>query len=143
MSRGPSIGYQLKQTQHVLRLKMDEALQSIALTTPQYAVLAHLQQQPGISNARLARDSFVTAQTMHGIIANLEKRKLVQRSCDPNHGRILCTQLTKQGVTVLKKAQILIAQVEKKMTKNMTKKESLFLMTLLFQCQENLCDDIL
>jgi DNA-binding MarR family transcriptional regulator len=57
----------------MLRVHMDDAICCFGITTPQYAVLSQLQSQPGISNSALARASFVTAQTMHGIVCNLEK----------------------------------------------------------------------
>ena len=98
------LGYKLKKTQHALRLHMDEALRSIDLTTPQYAVLAQLELNPGASNAALARSAFITAQTMHGIVSNLEKRGLIQRKNDASHGRILCTELTRYGSEVVAQA---------------------------------------
>ena len=73
------LGYKLKQTQHSLRLRMDEALKTFDLTTPQYAVLAQLELRPGISNAALARSSFITAQTMQDLCdANKVTAKYVQ-----------------------------------------------------------------
>jgi len=54
------LGYQLKRTQHALRLRMDEALHALGLTAPQYAVLSILEEAPRLSNADLARRSFVT-----------------------------------------------------------------------------------
>jgi DNA-binding MarR family transcriptional regulator len=103
------IGYKLKQTQHMLRIHMDETLKPLNLTTPQYSVLAQLELRPGISNAVLARTSFITAQTMHGIVSNLEKNNLVKRKRDPQHGRILCTELTKQGGKVVQQAHKMIS----------------------------------
>lgn len=133
-----SLGYQLKQTQHMLRIRMDEALRPLNLTTPQYAVLSQLQSQPGISNAALARASFVTAQTMHGIVTNLEKNTLVKRKCDPDHGRILCADLTAQGIKALKQAQVIVSQVEAVMTHSMSKKNLTLLEELLLECVKNL-----
>jgi DNA-binding MarR family transcriptional regulator len=57
------IGYLLKRVQAGLRAEMDEALEAKRLTTPQYAVLSALEREPGISNADLARRSFVTPHT--------------------------------------------------------------------------------
>jgi DNA-binding MarR family transcriptional regulator len=133
-----SIGYQLKQTQHALRLHMDEALRTLDLTTPQYAVLAQLELRPGISNATLARASFITAQTMHGIVSNLAKRDLVKRKSDPQHGRILCTELTQQGITVVQQAHELIRTVESKMTSTMDQDTIILLEKLLLECFHNL-----
>lgn len=132
------LGYKLKQTQHSLRLHMDEALRTLDLTTPQYAVLAQLELSPGISNAALARSSFITAQTMHGIVSNLEKRNLVKRKSDPQHGRILCTELTKQGITVVQQAHKIISRVETTMTSSISEDNKTLLTKLLLECFNNL-----
>jgi len=132
------LGYKLKQTQHSLRLRMDESLKELNLTTPQYAVLAQLELRSGISNAALARFSFITAQTMHAIVSNLEKRHLVVRKSDPQHGRILCTELTEQGLKIVQQAHKIIAQVETIMTHTMTEDNRNLLETLLLECFNNL-----
>ena len=64
------LGYMLKRAQHALRMSMDELLEPIGVTVPQYNVLSAVELQPGISNAALARGAFVTAQSMQGIVAN-------------------------------------------------------------------------
>ena len=132
------LGYKLKQTQHALRLHMDEALRTLDLTTPQYAVLAQLELRPGISSATLARSSFITAQTMHGIVSNLEKRNLVKRKSDPQHGRILCTKLTKQGSEVVSQAHKIISKVESAMTSTISTDDKALLEKLLLECFSNL-----
>ena len=132
------LGYKLKQTQHALRLHMDEALRELDLTTPQYAVLAQLELRPGISNADLARSSFITAQTMHGIVSNLEKRSLVERKKDPNHGRILTTRLTDEGLKIVQQAHKIISEVEDIMTFSLAKDNKAFLEKLLIECFNNI-----
>lgn len=132
------IGYKLKQAQHILRTHMDEALRTLNLTTPQYSVLAQLELRPGISNAALARASFITAQTMHGIVSNLEKNNLVTREQSPQHGRILCTELTKQGLKVVQRAHKIISKVEASMTSTMTENTRFLLEKLLIECFNNL-----
>lgn len=132
------LGYKLKQTQHSLRLHMDEALSVLELTTPQYAVLAQLEIKPGISNAALARASFITAQTMHGIVSNLEKRGFVKRASHLIHGRIMCTELTDQGFDAVKKAHKIIEKVESYMTSTMSEENIILLQSLLLECFNNL-----
>ncbi|HEX5657143.1 MAG TPA: MarR family transcriptional regulator [Polyangiales bacterium] len=90
---------------------MDDALRPLGLTTPQYSVLSALELDPGISNAALARAAFVTAQTMQGIVANLERAALLARSEDPGHGRILRGKLTKRGEKTLQDAHRHVADV--------------------------------
>ena len=132
------LGYKLKQTQHSLRLRMDEALRILDLTTPQYAVLAQLELRPGISNADLARSSFITAQTMHGIVSNLEKRELVERNSDTSHGRILCTELTDQGHKIVAQAHHIIRAVEARLLATVSEDHKALLERLLLKCFNNL-----
>jgi len=132
------LGYKLKKTQHALRLHMDEALRSLDLTTPQYAVLAQLELKPGISNAALARSAFITAQTMHGIVSNLEKRGLVHRKSDASHGRILCTELTDQGCKIVEQAHDMIRTVESRTLSSVSQKHKALLEKLLLECFNNL-----
>lgn len=132
------LGYKLKKTQHALRLHMDEALRALDLTTPQYAVLAQLELNPGASNAALARSAFITAQTMHGIVSNLEKRGLIQRKNDVSNGRILCTELTSQGQEVVKQAHDMIRAVEERMLATVSREHKVLLEKLLLECFNNL-----
>ncbi len=132
------LGYKLKKTQHALRLHMDEALRALDLTTPQYAVLAQLELKPGASNAALARSAFITAQTMYGIVANLEKRGLIQRKSDVSHGSILCTELTDQGHKVIAKAHDMIRDIEARMLATVSLEHQALLGKLLLDCFNNL-----
>lgn len=109
------LGYALKQAQHALRTSMDEVLRPLALTTPQYAVLCAVEAQPGLSNARLARAAFVTAQTMQGVLANLERDGLLERRPDPTHGRVRRSELTAHGRTLLARAHVAVRVVEDRM----------------------------
>ena len=132
------LGYLLKRAQHALRTRMDEALHPLALTTPQYSVLSAVELQPGISNAALARTAFVTAQTMQGIVVNLERAGLLQRKPDPDHGRIQRGELTLQGQAVLREAHTVVAKVQGRMTAGLDRSEVEFLSALLARCADHL-----
>jgi DNA-binding MarR family transcriptional regulator len=132
------LGYLLKRAQHALRMSMDELLEPIGLTVPQYNVLSAVQLQPGISNAALARGAFVTAQSMQGIVANLERIGLLRRKPHPTHGRIRQSELTEKGDVVLAKAHKLLIGVEKAMTSGFKKEEIEALRSLLHRCAENM-----
>jgi DNA-binding MarR family transcriptional regulator len=137
-TKGASIGFALKKAQHSLRLSLDEGLRSLGLTVPQYAVLAALADMPGLSGAALARHCFVTPQTMTGIIANLETAVLVERAPDPGHGRIIKTQLTAKGATVLARAHAIVARIEERMVAELDRAEREALTDLLMQCADAL-----
>jgi DNA-binding MarR family transcriptional regulator len=119
-------------------MSMDELLEPIGLTVPQYNVLSAVQLQPGISNAALARGAFVTAQSMQGIVANLERLGLLRRKPHPTHGRIRQSELTEKGDVVLAKAHKLLIGVEEAMTSGFKKEEIEALRSLLHRCGENM-----
>lgn len=106
------IGYLIKQTQHTLRLKIDEALNELNLTLPQYVALSHISVQTGISNAELARRAFVTPQTMHRIVTGLEKHGLLNRKPHPQLERVIQLFLTEEGKRLLSESGKIIAAVE-------------------------------
>jgi len=132
------LGYMLKRAQHALKMSMDELLEPIGLTVPQYNVLSAVQLQPGISNAALARGASVTAQSMQGIVANLERIGLLRRKPHPTHGRIRQSELTKKGDVVLAKAHKLFIGVAEAMTCGFKKEEIEALRSLLHRCTENM-----
>lgn len=109
------LGYALKRAQHALRMNMDHALRPTGLTMAQYAVLCGLEAEPGLSSARLARAAFVTAQTMQGVLSNLERDGVVARAPDPGNGRILRAGLTAKGRRVLEYAHRAVEGVEERM----------------------------
>ena len=125
------LGYLIKQVQQELRKKMDKSLSSMEITTPQYAVLAELQENPGLSNADLARKSFVTPQTMNLIVKNLESRNIVTRSSSKTHGKKLDTSITTIGESILKKANNIVLSIEDEIFGHLSKKEAEMLSNLL------------
>ena len=104
-------GYAIKRAQRALRTRMDEALRPLRLTAPQYAVLAAVELDAGISNASLARAAFVTPQTMQNL-ANLEREDLLARTADPADGRILRAALTGRGRKALAQAHRIVNEIE-------------------------------
>ncbi|GAA4499258.1 MarR family winged helix-turn-helix transcriptional regulator [Gluconacetobacter tumulicola] len=110
-----TIGFALKQAQQALRTRMDTELRQIGLTTPQYAVLAYLKVEPGASNAALARQAFITPQTMQAILVTLEKSGLIKRTPHPEHRRIQTTSLTPSGHCAVEAASAIVADAEKRL----------------------------
>ena len=132
------VGYVLKRAQNGLRTRMDEALRPLGITAPQYAVLSAIELEPGLSNAALARAAFVTAQTMQGIVGNLARDGLLERSSDPVHGRILKTGLTPRGHAVLTHAHAVASSIEQTMVHSLSAPDLAKLSALLLKCADNL-----
>ncbi len=132
------VGYQLKRVQHALRLEMDEALRELGLTTPQYAALSVLGDEPGLSGAELARRCFVTAQTMNQILTKLESAEFVERRPHPEHGRILSARLTKKGAKRVTRAHGVVEVIEERMLDGLGRKKRARLRDALQSCTEAL-----
>jgi DNA-binding MarR family transcriptional regulator len=107
-----TIGFALKQAQQALRTHLDSGLREIGLTTPQYAVLAFLEVEPGASNAALARRAFVTPQTMQAILVALERSGFIERTPHAEHGRVQTTELTASGRGALEAATGIVGDAE-------------------------------
>lgn len=111
-----AVGYVLKQAAVALRSAMDAVLRPLDLTVSQYACLEVLGQRPGLSNAELARATFVTRQAMNGVLRGLQDRGLVTRPTTAAHGRARPTQLTDAGRQQLHAASTAVRAVERRMT---------------------------
>ncbi len=110
-----SVGYQLKRVQHALRAQMDNTLREMGLTTPQYAALNAIEEKPGLSGNKIARQCFVTPQTMNLILTNLESVGLIVRHPHPEYGRILQSYLTPLGESRLQESHQRVYAIEENM----------------------------
>jgi DNA-binding MarR family transcriptional regulator len=128
------VGYELKRVQHDLRLRMDGTLKELDVTTPQYAALSVLAEEPGLSNAALARRSFVTPQTMNQILVRLEAAGLVERRAHPEHGRVLQAYLTGEGEKLRRECAGRVDVVEERMVSGLSENERSNLLGLLRRC---------
>ena len=110
-----AVGYVLKEASVALRNAMDAVLRPLSLTVPQYSCLELLGQRPGLSNAELARGTFVTRQSMNVVLQGLETRGLVTRPATAARGRELPAVLTEKGREHLYAASAAVRGVEKRM----------------------------
>ncbi|MGW7071756.1 MarR family winged helix-turn-helix transcriptional regulator [Streptomyces sp. NPDC054855] len=83
----PSLLYLVKRTELAVRARLEELLKPAGVTALQYTALTVLERRDGISAAQLARDSFVTAQTMADMVRALESRGLIRREPNPANRR--------------------------------------------------------
>ena len=94
---------------------MDEALRPLGLSAPQYLCLELLSRAPGASTSDLAREAFVTRQTMSTLLRALVDRGLAQRAAQAPSGRALPLQLTPKGRSLLKEASRVTVEIERVM----------------------------
>ena len=108
-------GYLIKRAQAALHAQMARALHEHGLTLSQFAVLTALAEEPGLSNAELARRAFITPQSMNENLRELEQRAWVTRSHHPTHGRIRQTELSEQGRAILQDCDATVTAIEQRM----------------------------
>lgn len=128
----------LKQLQSALRAFVDQALEPIDLTMAEAAILAELSVAPRRSNAELARNAFVTPQSMIAILRALEKRNLIVRRADPKGGRAMPAELTEQGAKQLLQFYLAMRNVEERLLGCIPHEEMMHLRDLLERCVDSL-----
>jgi DNA-binding MarR family transcriptional regulator len=103
-------------------------------------VLTALAEEPGLSNAELARRAFVTPQTMNQVLRDLEQRRWVSRRPHPGHGRILQAELTAGGREKLEACHGAADAVEDRMLAALSPAQREQLTTALRLCIESLTE---
>ncbi|GHH58633.1 MarR family winged helix-turn-helix transcriptional regulator [Lentzea cavernae] len=135
-----AVGYVLKEAASALRGAMDAALRPLGLTVPQYSCLELLGQRPGLSNADLARGTFVTRQSMNVVLQGLEARGLVTRPAEAPQGRQLPAELTAAGYDHLRAASRAVQAVQVRMVAGLSAARQQELLETLTACARNLTE---
>lgn len=120
----PSLLYLVKRAELVVRARLDEVLKPSGVTALQYTALTVLERHDGLTAAQLARDSFVTAQSMADMVRTLEGRGYVVRHPNPANRRELLIALTDLGHRLLADYERLVREVEQRMTDGLTAEET-------------------
>lgn len=87
----------LKQAFYFSLTTVNDAIRRHGVSTAQLGVLRQLCNEPGLSGADLARRLLISPQGVQLALTTLERRGLVERKQDPQHGRILRAYLTDEG----------------------------------------------
>lgn len=114
-----SLLYAVKRLELVVRARLDEIVKPAGITALQFTALTVLERHDGLSAAQLARDSFVTAQSMADMVRALESRELVYRERNPSNRRELLIHLTEKGSELLVEHGAAADQLESRMVVNM------------------------
>jgi DNA-binding MarR family transcriptional regulator len=137
---GPSLLYVVKQVELAARSHMDELLRPAGITALQYTALTVLRRRDGLSSAQLARNSFVTAQSMADMITSLERRGLITRRRDPDNRRAMLISLTSAGHELLTAYDEAMDALEERMLSGLTHRQRRDLEAYLNRCRTALSD---
>src|SRR5258708_18079296 len=100
-SAPPMLLYLVKQVELAARARLDDLFRPIGLTALQYTSLTVLERHENMSSAQLARNSFVTAQSMADMVAALESRGLIERHRHAADRRRVAVRLTAEARALL------------------------------------------
>ncbi|WP_026401468.1 MULTISPECIES: MarR family winged helix-turn-helix transcriptional regulator [Actinomadura] len=119
----PSLLYMVKRLELAVRSNLDDIVRPAGVTALQYTALTVLERHDGLSAARLARDSFVTAQSMADMVRILERRGLIRRERNPASRRELLIRLTDAGRALLAELAEPVRLLERRMLDDLTARQ--------------------
>ncbi len=111
----PRIGYVVGRLDRAIRREIGALVAPFGLTVPKYTALSILRDRPGLSNAQLARRTYVTPQSMNEVLRALELDGLIVRSKAANHGRVVEVALSERGQEVLAACDRAVTHMENAM----------------------------
>ncbi len=131
----PRISYVIARLERAVRAAINERVRPYGLTTLQYTTLSVLgaRGRP-LSNAQLARRSYMTPQSMIEVLGVLEHKGLIRRDPHPNHRRVYPARLTAKGRRVLKACDAAVEEMEEEMLSELSSEEREFLLASLKTC---------
>ena len=101
MDRLRNFGFLLKDVSRRYVLRFEQRARDISLTLAQCKVLARLEENEGVSQARLAKLAAVEPMTMVRILDRMEGEGLLERRPDPADRRARCLYLTHKAKPLL------------------------------------------
>ena len=97
---------------HATRLRLDEALRELNLSSFQYTILSVLEHNDGLSSAKLSQRFHVKPQTMGEMIALLVAKGLIVRRENDTNRKILCLSLTDAGAQAVRAGDVIVGGLE-------------------------------
>ena len=130
----PRIGYVIGRLDRALRREIGALVAPHGLTVPKYTALSILRDRPGLSNAQLARRTYVAPQSMNEVLMALEADGLIVRSRSPEHGRVVESVLSERGQEVLAACDRAVNHMENAMLADLDPGERELLLKALMGC---------
>lgn len=91
------LGFLLRKTSHVYRLKMERVLAEYSITPPQFTILKIILTYPGFTNAEIARFASLTPQTVNLMISKLEKQNILYKTSHSTNKKIQLIEISDLG----------------------------------------------
>jgi DNA-binding MarR family transcriptional regulator len=131
----PLLMYAVKQVELAVRAHLDDLLKPSGVTALQYTALTVLEHGGELSAAQLARNSFVTAQSMADMVRALTSKGLITRTRDETDRKRLLISLTPEGRAFLDEVRGDVSELDRRMTGSLTSRQRDSLRTSLNECR--------
>jgi DNA-binding MarR family transcriptional regulator len=113
----------LKSVLQGYRVRLDEELQPLGITTAQLRMLWTVELNPDVSGAEIARLCSVTPQTGQALLAKMEAHGWIRRRPSAESERVLVAELTASGRRVLLRARETAEHLDKELWAGMDARE--------------------
>lgn len=116
-----SVLYRLSRLQRLTRHELESRVAKLGLNIPEHSALLVVSERAPITNADLARASYVSAQTMIVLVSGLEERGLLRRM-PLGTGRSLLIELTTAGKRMVAQLEAIHAAMADEIVRGTTVK---------------------
>jgi DNA-binding MarR family transcriptional regulator len=106
------LAFLVRNTWLGMRTAIGAVLKEYGISTPQYATLMLVQDNPGLSNADIGRMVSSSRQSANEMLAGLERDGLIERLPHPSDRRTQQIQITEAGRERLALARVAVARRE-------------------------------
>jgi MarR family transcriptional regulator for hemolysin len=122
----------------LVRRRADQRARVHGMTRAQWAVLARLEREPGITQSQLANLADVEPITIGRLVDRLEANGLIERTPDPDDRRIWRLRLTQKTAPILKRIAAFRRELHAEMAEGLNEASLAALVNCLQQMRLNL-----
>ncbi|MDX1936603.1 MAG: MarR family transcriptional regulator [Flavihumibacter sp.] len=121
----PRLLYLIKRAEIEVTSRMSHTLEPYEITPIQFTVLYFVDYDKGdLSSAQLSRRFSMTPQSMNELVKVLETKKLLKKTVDPAHKRILRLSLTTKGKKLLQDCNGALDMMESSLLESLSSNET-------------------
>lgn len=131
------IGFQLRVAQTRVFRDFEHSVESLGITLGGFAVLEVLQQNPGLTQSKLAEAVCLDRSSVVPLLDKLEKKGLLSRQASTTDRRNNHLFLSKQGTELLNASKQRVAEHEARIAKGLNREERKALISLLARLAPN------
>jgi DNA-binding MarR family transcriptional regulator len=103
----------LRRTELAVLALKEQRLRPLGMVSAHYSLLIAIHSVPGVTGAELARRLNVTPQAVASLLARLEGRGQLERRSHPRHRHVQELHLTDAGRDALRRADPVIAEIDR------------------------------